>query len=111
MPKSQPRSPQKRLCSLAGLGTDAEPFKGWKRLEVPETPSKLQVLQPFAVAGSGDGKMIRSNTDQTIYVGMTDLTNRLVLKEKKRKKKKGVGEKDQEESGIKKTNRDQPLLR
>ena len=42
----------------------------------------------------GDGKPIRSNKDQTIYVGMTDPTNRLAIKEKGQKKKKGAREKD-----------------
>ena len=66
---------------------------------MPETPSKLQILQQFAVAGSGNGNSIRSETDQAIYVGITSPTNRLAITEKVQKKKEDDGQKDKEENG------------
>ena len=42
----------------------------------------MQLLQQFAVAGYGDGKKIRSEKDQAIYVGITNPTNRSGVNEK-----------------------------
>ena len=47
-----------------------------------ERPSKLQLLQQFSVAGFGDGKAIRSDKDQAVYVGITNPTNRSGMDEK-----------------------------
>ena len=41
------------------------------------TPSKLQLLQRFTVAGSQKGSSIRSEKDQAIYVGISHPTDRL----------------------------------
>ena len=46
-----------------------------------ETPSKLQVLQQFTIAGFAEGKKIRSLEDQAIYAGISNPTDRLAGKD------------------------------
>ena len=81
------------------LAQTLSPLQGGSVSRIPETPSKLQILQQFAVAGSGNGNSIRSETDQAIYVGITSPTNRLAITEKVQKKKEDDGQKDKEENG------------
>ena len=66
-------------------------------------PSKLQLLQRFAVAGSGEGKSIRSEEDQAIYVGISHPTNRLAQPDdvKMEKKEKSVKEGEPSAAGAK----------
>ena len=40
-------------------------------------PSKLHLLQQFAVAGSREGNQIRSSKDHAIYIGISNPTNRI----------------------------------
>ena len=53
------------------------PLQGCSVLRDTEAPSKLQLLQQFAVAGFVEGKEIRSTEDQEIYVGISNPTDRL----------------------------------
>ena len=53
------------------------PLQGGSVPRNTEAPSKLQLLQQFAVAGIEEGKSIRSTKDQAIYVGISTPTNRL----------------------------------
>ena len=62
------------------------PFQGGSVPRTVERPSKLQLLQQFAVAGYEDGKEIRSRKHQAIYVGITNPTNRSEEDEKKKEK-------------------------
>ena len=58
------------------------PLQGGSVPRAAERPSKLQLLQQFAVAGYEDGTEIRSTKDQAIYVGITNPTNRSGVNEK-----------------------------
>ena len=69
------------------------PLQGGSIPRAAERPSKLQLLQQFAVAGYEDGKEIRSRKDQAIYVGITNPTNRLGVDE-------NFGEKTEEKDKI-----------
>ena len=60
-------------------------------------PSKLQLLQQFAVAGSEEGKQIWSEQDHARYVGISHLTSRVAacdeeIESKKVGKEKKKGE-------------------
>ena len=65
-----------RIVSCA-LARALNPPQGGSVPRDTETPSKLQLLQQFAIAGSAEGKKIRSMEDQAIYVGISNPTNRL----------------------------------
>ena len=69
-------SRENRIVSCA-LARALNPLQGGSAPRDTETPSKLQLLQQFAVAGSAEGKKIRSMEDQAIYVGISNPTNRL----------------------------------
>ena len=64
------------------LARALSPLQGGSVPRKAERPSKLQLLQQFAVAGCGDGKTIRSEKDQAVYVGITNPTNRSEVNEK-----------------------------
>ena len=55
------------------------PLQGGSAPRNIETPSKLQLLEQFAVAGSEQGKSIWSMKDQAIYVGISTPTDRLAI--------------------------------
>ena len=79
------------------LARTLSPLQGGSIPRTAERPSKLQLLQQFAVAGFAEGDKIQSKKDQAIYVGITNPTNRLAVKnggdgdqeEKTEKDKKG----------------------
>ena len=75
------RSRDDRILSRV-LGRALSPLQGGSVPRKAERPSKLQLLQQFAVAGYGDGKKIRSEKDPAIYVGITNPTNRSEMDEK-----------------------------
>ena len=52
-------------------------------------PSKLQLLQQFAVAGSEEGKQIWSKKGHAIYVGISNPTSRLAKDGEKNENKNG----------------------
>ena len=81
------------------LARTLSPLQGGSVPRTAERPSKLQLLQRFAVAGYEHGKEIRSKKDQAIYVGIINPTNRSEVDEK-------YGEKTEE-----KDKRDKRLLR
>ena len=70
------RSRDDRIVSGA-LARALNPLQGGSAPRNTETPSKLQLLQQFAVAGLEEGKSIRSLEGQAIYVGISNPTNRL----------------------------------
>ena len=70
------RSRDDRVVSSA-LARALNPAKGGSVPRNTETPSKLQLLQRFTVAGSAEGSSIRSDKDQAIYVGISHPTDRL----------------------------------
>ena len=63
------------------LAQTLSPLQGGSVSRIAERPSKLQLLQQFAVAGFAEGEKIRSKKDQAIYVGITSPTNRLAMKD------------------------------
>ena len=65
-----------RIVSGA-LARALNPLQGGSAPRNTETPSKLQLLQQFAVAGLKEGKSIWSLEDQAIYVGISNPTDRL----------------------------------
>ena len=73
------RSRDNRTISCA-LARALNPLKGGSAPRNTEMPSKLQLLQQFAVAGSKEGNSIGSKEDQAIYVGISTPTNRLAEK-------------------------------
>ena len=64
------------------LARTLSPLQGGSVPRTVERPSKLHLLQRFAVAGYEDGKEIRSKNDQAIYVGIINPTNRSGVDEK-----------------------------
>ena len=85
-------------CVVAqALAQSLSPLQGGSDSRDLATTSKLQILQQFSVAGDGDGKQIRSQKDQAIYVGIVTPTHRLAIQksgdgaqeEKGKKDKKG----------------------
>ena len=64
------RSTENRIVSGA-LARALNPLQGGSVPRDTKTPSKLQLLQRFAVAGFGEGKSIRPEEDQAIYVGIS----------------------------------------
>ena len=78
-------------CALARA---LNPLQGGSAPRNTEMPSKLQLLQQFAVAGSKEGNSIGSKEDQAIYVGISNPTNRLAEKDAEKVEK-------QEKSGDK----------
>ena len=70
-------------------------------------PSKLQLLQQFAVAGSEEGNSIGSKEDQAIYVGISTPTNRLAEKDtvKMEKKEKTSNKGEPSAAGAKQLNK------
>ena len=64
------RSRDDRIVSGA-LARALNPLQGGSIPRNTETPSKLQLLQQFTVAGSAKGSSIRSEEDQAIYVGIS----------------------------------------
>ena len=62
---------------LGALARALNPFQGGSVPRNTGTPSKLQLLQRFTVAGSEKGSSIRSQKDQAIYVGISHPTDRL----------------------------------
>ena len=88
------RSKDNRVISCA-LARALSPLQGGSASRTTEMPSKLQLLQQFAVAGSEEGKQIWSKKDHAIYVGISNPTSRLaedgekdgVKKEEKENKK------------------------
>ena len=67
-------------CIVAhALAQSLSPFKGGSDSRNLATTSKLQILQQFAVAGAENGKPIRSEKDQAIYVGVDIPTDRLAV--------------------------------
>ena len=80
-------------CIVAqALAKSLNPFQGGSDSRDLATTSKLQILQQFSVAGNEDGKSIRSEKDQAIYVGISNPTDRLaheVTEKKEEKDKKG----------------------
>ena len=89
------RSRDDRIVSGALAGA-LNPLQGGSTPRSTETPSKLQLLQQFTVAGLEEGKSIRSLEDQTIYVGISNPTDRLAgddaVKMKKEEKAVKQGE-------------------
>ena len=73
---SQGRSSDDRIVSGA-LARALNPLQDGSAPRDTETSNKLELLQQFAVAGSEEGKEIRSMKDQAIYVGISNPTNRL----------------------------------
>ena len=59
------------------LAQSLSPLQGGSDSRISDTPSKLQILQQFSVAGNEDGKQIWSSKDRAIYVGMVTPTDRL----------------------------------
>ena len=70
------RSRDDRVVSGA-LARALNPLQGGSVPKNTGTPSKLQLLQRFTVAGSEKGSSIRSKKDQAIYVGISHPTGRL----------------------------------
>ena len=84
---------ENRLVSGA-LARALNPLQGGSAPRITETPSKLQILQQYAVAGSEDGRKIWSEKDQAIYVGISSPTDRLAtMDEKNREKTAGKDDK------------------
>ena len=59
------------------LAKSLNPFQGGSDSRDLATTSKLQILQPFSVAGDRLGKSICSEKEQAIYVGISNPTDRL----------------------------------
>ena len=59
------------------FGEGAEPSKGGSAPRNTEVPSKLHLLQQFAVVGTGEGNQIRSSKGHAIYVGISNPTSRI----------------------------------
>ena len=79
---------------LGALARALNPLQGGSAPRNTEMPSKLQLLQQFAVAGSKEGNSIGSKEDQAIYVGISTPTNRLAEKDiVKMEKKEKTGDK------------------
>ena len=76
------------------LARALSPLQGGSVPRKAERPSKLQLLQQFAVAGYEDGKDIRSRKDQAIYVGITNPTNRSKENEKSGEKQMKIIKRD-----------------
>ena len=70
------------------LAQSLSPLQGGSDLRKSATTSKLQILQPFSVAGDGTGNSIRSREDQAIYVGISTPTNRLAEENAEKMEKK-----------------------
>ena len=70
------RSRDDRVLSCA-LAQALSPLQGGSASRIIERPDKLQFLQQLFVAKFGNGKQIRSEQDQAIYVGISNSTNRL----------------------------------
>ena len=70
------RSRDNRTISCA-LARALNPLQGGSAPRNTEMPSKLHLLQQFAVAGSEEGNQIRSCKDHAIYVGISNPTSRL----------------------------------
>ena len=89
------------------------PLQGGSVPRNTEAPSKLQLLQQFAVAGIEEGKSIRSTKDQAIYVGISTPTNRLAHPEDVKMEKKGkAGEKGEPSvAGVKQLNKSTRLMK
>ena len=90
------RSRDNRTISCA-LAKALNPLKGGSALRNTDIPSKLQLLQQFAVAGFGDGKQIGLTEDHAIYVGISTPTSRLAecneeIEGKKEEKENKKGE-------------------
>ena len=67
-------------CTVAkALAQSLNPLQGGSDSRNLATTSKLQILQPFSVAGTKTGSQIRSSEDQAIYVGMVNPTDRLAM--------------------------------
>ena len=81
------RSRDDRIVSGV-LARALNPLQGGSAPRNTETPSKLQLLQQFAVAGLEERKSIRSLEDQAIYVGISNPTNRLAGDDAKKRQKK-----------------------
>ena len=69
------RSRDDRVLSRV-LASTLNPLQGGSVSRTAERPSKLQLLQQYAVAGFEEGKEIRSRKDHAIYVGITNPTTR-----------------------------------
>ena len=88
------RSRDNRIISCA-LARVLSPLQSGSTSRTTEVPSKLQLLQQFAIAGSEEGKQIWSKKDHAIYVGISNPISRLaedgenngVKKEEKENKK------------------------
>ena len=64
-------------CTVArALAQSLSPLQGGSDSKTSATTSKLQILQPFSIAGTETGIQIRSSEDQAIYVGMVNPTDR-----------------------------------
>ena len=61
---------------VRSLAKSLSPLQGGSDSRTSATTSKLQILQPFSVAGTETGIQIRSSEDQAIYVGMVNPTDR-----------------------------------
>ena len=92
----QSRQRANRECSRDGrilscaLAQALNPLQGGSISRTTERPGKLQFLQQMSVTRFGNGKQIRSEQDQAIYVGISNPTNRLAeMDENKRDKTKG----------------------
>ena len=67
-------------CTVArALAKSLSPLQGGSDSRTSATTSKLQILQPFSVAGTETGSQIQSSEDQAIYVGMVNPTDRLAM--------------------------------
>ena len=82
------RSRDNRTISSA-LARVLNPLQGGSASRTTEIPSKLQLLQQFAVARSEEGKQIWSKKDHAIYVGISNPTNRLAEDGEKNENKNG----------------------